>query len=83
MITGIRPTGSLNNAIISARCFEPFDVKTCDGKPARLAIIDEQGNILADGPEVAKEAWNLMINVYKNYLIGKGHIRVFTGETEK
>lgn len=80
MIAGHRKTGMLENSIISARCFEPFTVTTRDGKSAQLAIIDDQGNIIDGGDAVAKEAWNVMINVYKNYLIGKGYVRVFSGD---
>lgn len=80
MIAGHRKTGMLENSIISARCFEPFTVTTRDGKPARIAIIDDQGNIIDTGDAVAREAWNVMVNVYKNYLIGQGHVRFFSGD---
>lgn len=80
MIAGQRKTDTLANSVMSARCFEPFAVTTRDGKPARIAIIDDQGNIIDAGDAVAKEAWNVMVNVYKNFLIGKGHVRVFSGD---
>ena len=79
MIAGQPKTGTLANSIMSARCFEPFAVTTRDGRPARIAIIDDQGNIIDAGDAVAKEAWNLMVAVYKNYLVGQGHVRVFGG----
>lgn len=79
MILGTQPTNTLENATLSATCFQPFDVTTKDGKPARVAIIDADGNIIEAGPAVANELWNLMTNVYKQFLIGKGHVRVFAG----
>ncbi len=60
MIAGQPKTGTLANSIMSARCFEPFAVTTRDGRPARIAIIDDQGNIIDAGDAVAKEAWNLI-----------------------
>ena len=83
MIAGQPKTGTLANSIMSARCFEPFAVTTRDGRPARIAIIDDQGNIIDAGDAVAKEAWNVMVAVYKNYLVGQGHVRVFGGENAK
>ncbi len=44
MIAGQPKTGTLANSIMSARCFEPFAVTTRDGRPARIAIIDDQGS---------------------------------------
>ena len=80
MIAGEHKTGTLANSIMSGRCFEPLSVTTRDGRPARIAIIDDQGCIIDAGDAVAKEAWNVMVAVYKNYLVGQGHVRVFGGE---
>lgn len=74
---GIPETGTLQNATISAVSFEGLTAKNTDGRSARLAIIDEDGNILEAGPAVEKEVWNVAIACYKNFLIGNGHIRVF------
>lgn len=74
---GIPETGTLQNATISAVSFEGLSVKSMAGSNARLAIIDDDGNILEAGPAVEKEAWNVAIACYKNFLIGNGHIRVF------
>lgn len=55
---------------------------TADGKPARLAIIDDAGNILETGPQVAREAWNVALACYRNFLIGQGHLVVQTEPTQ-
>ncbi len=78
---GTIETGMLKTSVMSGFCYEGLTVKTKDGKPARLAIVDENGNIIEDGPEVANEAWNVAIATYKNFLIGKGYIRVHTTPT--
>ncbi|WP_428827707.1 hypothetical protein ACLIKD_06865 [Azonexus sp. IMCC34842] len=69
-------TGTLAKADISAVIHQGLRVKTADGKPARLAIIDESGTIIEAGDQVAREAFNVSIASYKNFLIGNGHLRV-------
>lgn len=77
MIGKIR-TGTLDTAEISAVIHQGLTVTTKDGRPARLAIIDGDGNIIAAGPTVEREAFNVSIASYKNFLIGQGHLRVFS-----
>jgi len=31
------------------------------------------------GPAVAREAWNVTLACYKNFLVGQGHLRVLSG----
>lgn len=73
---GIPETGKLEAAIISGVGHEGLSVTTADGRPAQLAVIDEHGNIIAAGPAVAKEAWNVTLAVYKNFRKGQGYLRV-------
>lgn len=75
---GLPETNTLGLAIISAVCFEGLRVQTKEGKPAKLAIIDEDGNVIESGEAVAKEAWNVTLASYKNMMIGQGHLRVFS-----
>lgn len=75
---GIPETGTLQTAEISAVIHQGLAVKTKDGRPARLAIIDEHGNIIDAGKAVEREAWNVAIASYKNFLTGNGHLRVFS-----
>ncbi|PMQ04229.1 hypothetical protein DyAD56_16195 [Dyella sp. AD56] len=70
--------GTLQNSIISAVAHEGLIVTTRDGLPARIAIIDEHGNVIEAGEAVAEEAWNVAIASYKNFLQGMGHISVHT-----
>ena len=73
---GIPKTGTLENGRISATVTSGYQFTTTDGRPARLAIIDDQGNVVESGEAVAREAWNVCIAVIKNFKIGQGHIVV-------
>lgn len=74
----IPKTDTLQAAQISAVIHQGLTVKTRDGRPARLAIIDEDGNVLDAGKAVEREAWNVAIASYMNYQIGQGHLRVWS-----
>ncbi|MCP1289862.1 hypothetical protein NK214_06615 [Chromobacterium sp. S0633] len=78
MCIGEIKIGSLEHAQLSAVIFEGLTAKTADGRPARIAIVDDAGNIIEDGTAVAEEVWNVAIASYKNFLIGEGHMRVHT-----
>lgn len=73
---GIPETDTLEHARISANINTGYQVTTADGRPARLAIIDADGNVIEAGPAVAREAWNVCIAVQKNFWIGQGHLVV-------
>lgn len=73
---GIPETGTLELTRISANVNTGYQVTTADGRPARLAIIDADGNVVEAGPAVAREAWNVCIAVQKNFWIGQGHFVV-------
>lgn len=73
---GIPKTGTLEHGCISANVTSGYRFSTADGRPARLAIIDDLGNIVEVGDAVAREAWNVCIAVIKNFKIGQGHIVV-------
>ena len=73
---GIPKTGTLEHGFISANVTSGYQFTTIDGRPARLAIIDDQGNVVESGDAVAREAWNVCIAVIKNFKIGQGHIVV-------
>ena len=78
MIGPIKP-GSLATARISARIHSGLAVKLPDGRPGKLAIVDESGAMVDASPAVAREAWLVAIASYKNFLIGQGHLRVLSG----
>lgn len=75
MIGNIK-TGTLPTAEISAVIHKGLSVRTPDGKAARLAIIDENGQVVDAGDQVAMEAFLVSIASYKNLLKGQGHLRV-------
>ena len=76
---GIPTTGGLTQAILTAVCFEGLSAQTREGQKASFAIVDENGKVIERGPAVAQEAWNVMLACYKNFLVGQGHLRVFSG----
>lgn len=51
------PNPQLQASRISATISTGFNVTTADGKPARLAIVDEEGNVVEVGAAVAWAAW--------------------------
>lgn len=71
-------TNQLPGVAISGVAHEGLSV-TAGGRPARLAVIDENGRVIAAGPEVAREAWNVTLKCYRNFLKGQGHLRVHSG----
>ena len=73
---GIPETGTLQHGCISANVTSGYQFSTADGRPARLAIVDDQGNVIEQGDAVAREAWNVCIAVQKNFWIGQGHLVV-------
>lgn len=75
---GVPSTGGLARVILSAVCFEGLSVETREGRNAQLAIIDENGKVIEAGPAVAREAWNVTLASYRKFLIGEGHLRVFS-----
>jgi hypothetical protein len=78
---GTQPTGAIEGVVISAVAHEGLRV-TVDGKPARLAIVDEAGQVITASPLVAREAEAVSLNSYRNFLQGKGHLRVMSNPLE-
>lgn len=71
-------TGTLSTAQISARIHSGLAVQLPDGRPGKLAIVDDAGAVIDASPAVAREAWLVAIASYKNFLIGQGHLRVLS-----
>ncbi|SDJ59754.1 hypothetical protein [Pseudomonas indica] len=79
------PNPPLDAATISANVSTGFQVATKDGKPARMAIVDDDGNIVVAGPDVAWAAWCVCVEVQENFWQGQGHLVVHSsppGETK-
>lgn len=73
---GVQPTGAVARVIVSAVAHRGLEV-TVDGKPARLAVITDDGEIVADGKAVAREVEAVSLNCYRNVLKAQGHLRVY------
>lgn len=74
---GTQPTGAVEGVIISAVSHEVLSV-TFNGRPAQLAVVSETGEVVAAGEAVAREAQAVAINMYRQFLIGKGYLRVLS-----
>ena len=72
---GTQPTGALPGVVISSVISEGLTVRA-NGKPARLAVIDDEGHVLASGDQVAREAEAVAINAYRNFLEGEMRLQV-------
>jgi len=72
------PNPTLEGAKLSATVSTGFSVHTKSGTRARMAIIDDQGNVLAAGEEVAWAAWRVCVEVQENFWEGQGHLVVHT-----
>jgi len=70
------PNPQLQAARISATASTGFSCSTAEGKPARLAIVDDAGNVIEVGADVAWAAWRVCIEVQENYWEGMGHLVV-------
>ena len=75
-------TGSIRGVDISAVIHEGYRI-TADGQRCRLAVIAEDGTIVADGAEVEREAFAVAVASYKQMLRGMGHLRVGGARVEE
>lgn len=74
---GTQPTGAIQGVVITAVSHEGLRVSV-DGKPARLAIVLDDGTVVSVGDDVAREAEAVAVNCYRNVLQGKGFLRVLS-----
>ncbi|UDF33488.1 UNVERIFIED_ORG: hypothetical protein LHJ69_12725 [Shinella sp. XGS7] len=74
---GTQPVGAIEGVVISAVSHEGLTV-TVDGKRARLAIVTDDGHVIAAGDQVAREAEAVAVNSYRQTLQGKGFLRVLS-----
>lgn len=72
----VEEPGRLTTATISGSAFHGYELRTADGKPATLAVVDENGRIVESGPQVAEEAWVVAVLAYQRFLEGEGRLRV-------
>ena len=74
---GTQPTGAITGVVISAVAHEGLSV-TVNGRRGRLAILGENGQVIASGDQVAREAEAVAVNSYREMLKGLGHLRVLS-----
>lgn len=79
---GRQPTGAIAGVVISAVAHEGLTVAV-DGKHARLAVVTDDGQIIAVGDQVAREARAVSINCYRQFLEGEGWLRVHSKPIER
>jgi hypothetical protein len=72
---GQQAVGTIAGIVVSAVSHEGLSV-TINGRPARLAIVEDDGSIAAAGDEVSREVEAVVLNNYRNFLKGQGHLRV-------
>ncbi len=63
---------------VSAVSFQGLSLTGPNGEPATLAIVDANGNILDMGRDIELAVWETSIGSYREFLRGKGHLRVVT-----
>lgn len=66
--------GPVKPYAISAVAHAGITVNLADGRNATLAVVDENGNVIAD--DVAREAWSVAVHAYRAFLTGTGHLKV-------
>ncbi|WPG35168.1 hypothetical protein [Variovorax sp. EBFNA2] len=74
---GHQQTGAIQGVVITAVSHEGLRVSV-NGKPARLAIVLDDGTVVSAGDDVAREAEAVAVNCYRNQLQGKGFLRVLS-----
>lgn len=72
------PNPMIDGASLKATVSTGFTASGPEGQPARMAIVDEHGNILAVGDDVAWAAWRVCVEVQENFWEGQGHLVVHT-----
>lgn len=74
---GEQQTGTIDSVVVSALPHEGIRVMHA-GAPARLAVLDANGNVIAEGGELAEEVEAVVVQAYRNLLKGTGHLRVLS-----
>ena len=74
---GTQKTGTVPGVVISAVAHEGLTVLV-DGKPARLAIVTDDGHVVAAGADVEREVRAVSVNCYRLVLEGRGHLRALS-----
>ena len=63
---------------LSAVVHEGIRIDHPEGKPCRIAIIDENGQVVAGGEDVTKAVFDVAIAAFQNLLKARGHMRTYS-----
>lgn len=74
---GTQPTGAIDGVVISAVAHEGLTVMV-NGRPAQLAVVLDDGTVVAAGSDVSREVRSVAVNCYRQMLQGQGHLRVLS-----
>ncbi|WP_322021131.1 MULTISPECIES: hypothetical protein [unclassified Burkholderia] len=74
----VKDSAPLKSSISSTAGLDGFSITTPSGKPATLAIVDQDGNVVEAGPEVSRAVWKVSMLSYRMFLTGRAHLRVKT-----
>lgn len=64
--------------VINAKVDQGISISTPEGEPLSLAVVDQQGNILATGGSVTKAVFNAAVKAYDDFWQGNGHLTTLT-----
>lgn len=78
---GPQPTGAIAGVVMTAVVHEGVRVFV-DGEPGSLAVLDARGNIVSSSHLVPREFESVVINMHRNVLEGRGHLRVMSKPAE-
>lgn len=74
---GNQPTGAIEGVQISAMSHEGLSANI-NGKPGRLASMTEDGQVIAPGKDVAREAQAVAVNCHRDFMQEKGFLRILS-----
>lgn len=63
---------------LSAVVHEGIRIDHPEGKTCRIAIIDENGQVVAGGEDVTKAVFDVAIGAFQNLLKARGHLRTYS-----
>lgn len=74
---GTQPTGAINGVIIEDVSNEQLKV-VVNGRLGKLAVLDDNGLVVAAGEEVAREARSVVLESHRMLWMAQGYLRVYS-----
>jgi hypothetical protein len=63
---------------LTGRLWQGVDVMDEDGKPLRLAVVDQAGKVVEEGDGLSRAVWKAVLNAYLEHLRELGLMRELT-----